>query len=132
MRMRETGRGRKTGGFTLIELMIAVAIVGILVAVALPQYTGHLRKSRRAEMQAYMMDIAQRQKQYFIDNRGYAATTTTLNGPTLPSDLTNYYTVTVATGTGTFTITATSQGKQVLDGDLTVNEAGTKAPSDKW
>lgn len=121
----------KQNGFTLIELMVVIAIVGILSAVAYPSYVSHLRKGHRADAQAYLMDLAQRQNQYFTDSRTYAADVTTLGSPT-PSSLTNYYTVSIAVSGTTFTITAEAIGSQLSDGNLTLNNTGTKTPSDKW
>ena len=63
---------KKVLGFTLIELMVACAIVAVLAMVAYPSYTSHLKKGRRASAQAALLDIAQRQKQYFVDTRSYA------------------------------------------------------------
>ena len=59
-------------GFTLIELMIVVAIVGILAGIAYPSYMDHLRKGNRAKAQAFLMDVAQRQQNYLIVHRQYA------------------------------------------------------------
>ncbi|WP_353571709.1 type IV pilin protein [Candidatus Albibeggiatoa sp. nov. BB20] len=59
-------------GFTLIELMIAVAIMAILVAIAVPNYTSYLVKSRRADAKTSLMTIAQLQETYFADNNSYA------------------------------------------------------------
>ena len=59
-------------GFTLIELMIVVAIVGILAGIAYPSYMDHVRKGNRAKAQAFLMDLAQRQQNYLIVRRSYA------------------------------------------------------------
>lgn len=70
----ELGRqsGLRQRGFTLIELMIVVAIVGILAGIAYPSYMDHLRKGNRAQAQAFLMDVAQRQQNYLIVHRQYA------------------------------------------------------------
>ena len=65
-------------GFTLIELMIAVAVIAILAAIAIPNFSAHTTKARNAAAQAFLMDIAQRQEQYILDNRSYAADLATL------------------------------------------------------
>lgn len=125
-------RPSRTAGFTLIELMIAVVIVSVLAAVAIPSYRDHMRKAHRASAQAYLMDLAQRQQQYFIDTRAYATTTTALGYATAPSDVSPYYTVTITVDGGpppTYSLTAAPTGTQVTDGcgSLTLNSAGTKS-----
>lgn len=61
----------RNGGFTLIEMMIVVAIVGILAAIAYPSYQEYVRRGNRAEARATMMDIAQMQERYFSSNNAY-------------------------------------------------------------
>ena len=61
----------RSGGFTLIEVMIVVVIVGILVAVALPGYQGSMQKGRRADAKAALLDVAGRQEQYMLDRGTY-------------------------------------------------------------
>jgi type IV pilus assembly protein PilE len=86
--MNEPSYKRRTGGFTLIELMITVAIVAILAAVALPSYRQYVVRSKRSAAQAQMMDIANRQQQFLLANRSYAdKTALTASGYALPAEV---------------------------------------------
>jgi type IV pilus assembly protein PilE len=60
-------------GFTLIEIMIVVAVVAILAAIAYPSYQEQVRKSRRTEGQALLLDAASRQERFYTENNTYAA-----------------------------------------------------------
>lgn len=119
-------------GFTLIELMVTVAIVAILAAVALPSYQQYMRKGARAEVQSHMMDIAARQGQFLLDNRAYAASVSALS-MTTPASVSSKYTLAIATETSPpgFTITATPSGSQASDscGTLALDNAGSKTAS---
>ena len=129
---------RGTKGFTVVELLITLAIVGILTAIAFPSYQSHVRKGTRAAAQAEMMKIADRQAQYLLDARNYAVGSSALGAlsVTLPNDVASKYTVTVTAsdGTGTastpptYTITATpiAGGAQVSDGILNLTHTGAK------
>jgi type IV pilus assembly protein PilE len=127
---------RQAKGFTLIELMIVVAIVGIIAMVAIPQYNQYVIKGNRAAAEAFMLDVSNRQKQYLLDARSYAGDLTTLS-MTAPSNVSKNYTVTIDAPGGTppsYTITATPKAgsKQASDGNLTLTDQGVKSPTDKW
>ncbi len=59
-------------GVTLVELMIVVALVGIIAAIAYPSYLSHMTKTRNAEAQIMLLEIMQAQRKYFTDNNGYS------------------------------------------------------------
>ena len=132
----------RPGGFTLIELMITVAIVAILASVAYPSYVGHVRKGVRRSAQAQMLDIASREQQFLIANRSYVDYAgITGSGYSFPSDLATAYTPSIAVGTDTvpsFTITFTAIRSQAADGPLTFTSEGVKGcgtgcdPASKW
>lgn len=123
-------------GFTLIELMIVVVIVGILAAIAIPNYQQYIQRSHRSAAQAEMMDIANRQKQFLLSNRAYVSKADLeASGYALPTDLSSRYSYAITVGAGTlpsFVINFTAIGAQVADGDLSLSSAGVKTPPDKW
>ena len=93
-------------GFTLIELLVVVLIIGILAAVALPQYTKAVEKSRTAEVVTLMGDIMTGERIYQLSQGGYTTDLTALDieVPNIGSGnaffTTNNYTVTMTNGTG--------------------------------
>jgi type IV pilus assembly protein PilE len=126
-------KARVMRGFTLIELMVTVAIVVVLASIAVPSYTAYIVRSNRAVAHSEMMDIANRQQQYLLANRTYADQSQ-LNY-SLPSKLVGKYTVTIAPGAATIppsppsfliTFTPVSGSTQARDGALTLNQDGVK------
>lgn len=126
-------------GFTLIELMIVVAIVGILAAVVVPSYSQYVVKSKRAAAEGFITSLASKQQQFFLDARQYFCTTATANCTqtqtvTPPTEVANNYAVTVAANNiltpPTYTITATPTGSQLSRdtkcGSVSLDQAGTK------
>ena len=65
-------KNNKYKGFTLLELMISVAILGVIAAVAVPAYTDHIKKAKRTPAKVELLRIAQMQESYFVQNLSYA------------------------------------------------------------
>lgn len=123
-------------GFTVLELLITVVIIAILVALAVPSYTQHVRRSARNEVQSYMMDAAARQQQYLVDRRTYASSTAALNA-TPSTHISAKYAIAVVAANGpppTFILTANPLGDQAADGCgvLTIDSQGNRSPAACW
>lgn len=113
-------------GFSLTELMITVAIIGILVAIAYPSYSSHMRKTRRNMAQACLLENAQVLERIYTANLSYEEA----EDPSCSDDVLAFYDVALASPPTnlTFTLTATPKGAQVKDecGKLTLNEKGQR------
>lgn len=133
---RSTTLNSKNFGFTLVELLITVAIVTILAAIAIPSYQQHVIKSNRANAAAFMSQIASQEEKFALDARSYTDTIGSggLN-LSIPDALSTKYTITVAVNNAatppTFTVTAvpTSAQNDTLCGTLTLTQAGAKTPT---
>ena len=128
---------RSNSGFTLIEVMITVAIIAILAAIAYPSYQNYVVRGKRTAAKAAMMDLANREQQYLLANRLYADTAAlTANGYAVTGDIAQNYswavTVTNSATPPNFKIIFTPIGSQASDEELTLNSQGTKTPAAKW
>jgi type IV pilus assembly protein PilE len=124
-------------GFSLIELLIAMAIMGILVAVAMPVYTNSVIRSNRAEAKNELMQVASEQERFFSSNNTYITDATPLQTPTVAdrdrTTTNGWYTISVAACAGgaitnCFIATATPQGTQVADvcTTMTITNTGVR------
>jgi type IV pilus assembly protein PilE len=145
--LNRAARGRPNG-FTLIELMIVVALIAILTAIAYPSYVSHVSKTRRADAKTALLDLAARQERFFSINNVYATTPGQLgySGTAFPVDVQTssqaYYQLTAsANPSTTFAASAVPTGAQSNDscGTYTVNQLGvqgngnnTTASADCW
>lgn len=135
-------RASAASGFSLIELMVTVAVVGILAAVAYPSYMQYMVRAHRSAAQSYMLELDSQQAQFLLDARSYFCTTGScphvLNASTTPdfnppAEVSNNYTVTVESdnsGLPIFTITATPKavqsGRDTKCKILTLDQTGAK------
>ncbi|HEX4870843.1 MAG TPA: type IV pilin protein [Nevskiaceae bacterium] len=129
--MRNPGRR----GFTLIELVVVIAVVGILASIAIPSYQNSVRKSRRQEAMATLVSLQLQQEKWRSNNSSYAASTSL----SMPAN-TSFYTYTVDQVTATtYRLVATAAGSQTQDkqagtscSPLTLNQSATRSPEACW
>jgi len=134
-------RRKSIRGLTLIELLMVIVIVGILAAIAVPTYSNYMTRARRADAKTALEQVRAAQEMwraekgsYAIDDGGGTAVTklrTTMGAP--DTTVSKYYTWDFTVKTATlFTARATATGSQATDGNLEINQDGTKTPADKW
>lgn len=139
-----SGSRRRAAGFSLIELMVVVAVIGILAGIGFPSYKSYLQRSNRSSAEQLIMEIVSKQSQYILDARQYTDiigsgglniasrdSWTCTTTATQPQCSNSYYQMAVTvdnTATPpTFSILATAIVNQVEDGNLTYNSTGAKS-----
>ena len=124
-------------GFTLIEVMITVVIVGILASIAYPSYTQFVAKGARGDGLAGVMHVANLQEQYYLDHRSFTTDMTKLGLTADPWVVENaYYKVDTTLSGGDYTVTATAVGVQASRDSacatISLTSAGSKTPTECW
>ena len=138
--VRLSRRGYRNHGFTLVEMMITVAIIGILAAIAYPSYANHIRKAKRATAQAALMDLASKEQTYLLDRRDYTNSIANL-GFAVPTEIASDYTFTFPAGCARcysagatppmYIVQATPSAALAAKGEqtLTIDDTGAKTPA---
>jgi len=123
------GTARRLLGFTLIELMITVAVIGILAAIAFPSFIDQIRKSRRADAKAELTNQAQKiERDYTLNNSYSTAVNNVIGASGVLSSEKHYQVVATSSTASTYTLEARPQGDQANDKckNLTLTSTGVK------
>lgn len=129
-------RRTQQSGFSLIELMIVIVILGVLMAIAIPNYNGYLERTRRTDARGALLEIASAQERIYFERNQYTSAIADVwnyqeDGVSVSNE--GHYVLSVALtddDTNRFTATATAQNKQTGDADcatFTIDETGLKA-----
>ena len=133
--MRATSDSRDLhAGFTLIEVMVVVVIVGVLAAIAYPGYLEHVRQTRRAEVTTLMLENAQRLERHYTRHGAYDAGAISGLVTQAPVSGDAIYTLALAADTHSYSITATARSGSLMAGDpcatYSLDQSGRRSPSD--
>lgn len=127
----------KKNGYSLIELIVTLAVISILASIAIPTYKSYTLKTRRSEGRAFVMEIMQRQEKYYTENNTYTTDLTQLGySSSTPTSEQGYYQVSAAAAAdgiaNNVILTAQPQGNQANDsecGSFIINSNGSKTTS---
>lgn len=142
--------GAGNDGFSLVELVVVVAVIGILMAIAMPSYKQYLIRANKAAAKAVLLEVSSRQEQYVMKAGSYG-TLADLNY-TVPTEVRAYFDITLTTGTNsgstvaalqgmpTFTISASGKVGTIQEGHpaagagtaYSINQFGLKLPVGAW
>ena len=131
---------KKNRGFTLIEMLVVMVVIGILAAIAIPSYQSQLRRGTRASAQAIMADMANKEQFYLQSQRQYTTDYTQLGISALPQEVSSFYTINITVNSTatpmTFAIKAdpVSGTRQAADGWIQLDSTGSKTSqyANKW
>lgn len=136
---RLTHRWHPSPGFTLVELMVVVAAIGIILAIAYPAYTDFVERSRRSEATEALQNLATLQEQFYNHNKAYSGSLADLGMPATTEN--GYYNLSITLGAAvdgtvqSYTLSANAQGPQATDTEcatIQFGSNGSKTPSECW
>jgi type IV pilus assembly protein PilE len=131
-------RKHRSFGFSLLELLVTVAVISILATIAVTSYSSQVQKSRRTEAKSALLDLAGREERLFSTTNTYSSDELNLGYATVSTPMTNmafgnnYYQLTAVATATTYTLTATPVGAQAGDttcGSFSVNQLGVQTVS---